>query len=63
MRKMKRYYLRIDGVTKWVEVSKKKWVEAERNAGFWPTVGNRDDPATGGFGGRGVQGKIVEEKD
>ena len=40
-----------------VEVTREEWLTAERRAGFWPTHGG-DGPATGGFSGGGVHGRI-----
>lgn len=59
-----RYFLKAPLVNdEWVEVSRQKWIEAERSAGFWPRM-SKDDPrfmevtATGGFTGGGISGKI-----
>ena len=53
-----RYFLALDiGDPKWEEVTEDAFVEAERNAGFFPKGGQ--GVATGGFGGHGVRGKVV----
>jgi hypothetical protein len=41
-----RYYVRD---RRWVEVSKEEFVRHERSAGFVNTMGEPDEPATGGF--------------
>jgi hypothetical protein len=46
-----------------VEVTKEEFVSAERNAGFYNTVGEPDEPATGSFsthtrGEEGISGRI-----
>jgi len=64
-----RYYLKADWQEDWQEVSKEKWIQAERNAGFRPKYSS-DDPrymttcATSGFGGNGISGKIeIDARD
>ena len=47
----------------WKEVTKEKWIRAERSAGFRPKCSSTDDAymttcATGGFMGNGISGKI-----
>jgi hypothetical protein len=61
---MYRYYLR-PSVTAlldmpelpWTEVTRDQWIAAERGAGFHPKGGGHR-PATGGFSGGGVEGRI-----
>ncbi len=38
------------------QVTKSKWVSAERAAGFRNTMGKPDEPATGSFSGEGIRG-------
>lgn len=42
---MRRYFLK-DGDGDWYEVSKERWVMAERMAGFHNTMGQPREPAT-----------------
>ena len=57
-----RYYLAYDVVDpQWQEVSKEEFVQAERAAGFNNTMGQPDEPATSGFGGHGVRGRVELE--
>jgi hypothetical protein len=64
---MDKYFLKADWESFWTEVAKEIWVNAEREAGF-RTRFPRDDPeylskpATGGFSGHGVSGKIEYDK-
>ena len=57
------YWLKAAHQRKWQKVSKKKFIEAERDAGFRPKLSS-DDPqymkvcATGGFGTDQIEGKI-----
>jgi hypothetical protein len=63
-----RYFLKADHETKYTEVTKEQWIRAERAAGFRPKM-SQDHPnymtteATGGFGGRGISGRIEYEKE
>ena len=52
-----RYFLRAQWQEQWQEVTREQWIRAERMAGFRPKYGG-DGPATGGFSGYGVSGKI-----
>lgn len=52
-----RYYL-TEGDSPEREVTKAQFVSAERRAGFYNTMGQPDEPATGGFGGRHGDTKI-----
>lgn len=57
-----RYYLGITGLGEF-ECDKKKWVEAERAAGFRPRYGASDaEPCTGGFSTGPFTGRIQHEK-
>lgn len=59
-----RYFLKADWQTEWQEVTKEKFIKAERAAGFSPKGVRITDPeywttlATAGFGGYGVSGKV-----
>ena len=53
-----RYFLKADW-SPWIEVNKTAWLDAERHAGFRNKSGNPHEPATGGFSGNGVQGRLV----
>ena len=55
-----KFYLKGEwqGDDEWTEVSKEKFVRAERAAGFRNTMGRPDEPATGGFSGGGVEGRV-----
>ena len=65
---MEKYYLKCDWQNDFEEVSKDKWIEAERAAGFRPKL-SIDDPnymrvyATAGFSGNGLNGKIKFIRD
>lgn len=52
-----RYYLRAGYQTEWTEVTKAQFIEAEQAAGFHSKFG-AGHVATGGFSGRGVQGRV-----
>lgn len=52
-----RYYLKADYQTEWDEVSKEQFINAEQAAGFHSKFGP-SHPATGGFSGRGMAGRI-----
>lgn len=58
------YYLKADWQDDdaWTKVSKEKFVAAERAAGFHNTLGRPQEPATGGFGGGGVEGRVRYEE-
>lgn len=55
-----RYFLRAGYGTDepWEEVTKAEFVAGERAAGFHNTMGQPDEPATAGFGGHGVSGRV-----
>lgn len=57
---MNRYFLKLqfEPESAYREVSKEEFVRAERNAGFRNTMGQPLEPATGGFSGHGVSGKV-----
>ena len=65
---MDRYYLKANFQDDWQEVTKEKWIVAERQAGFRPKMSTNDPKymktcATGGFSGNGVSGQIKYESD
>jgi len=51
-----RYYLRTKWNKKWDEVSKKEFIDAEREAGFYPK--GRGRVATAGFIHGSVEGRV-----
>ncbi len=51
-----RYFLIEDGGAE-REVTKAQFVRAERQAGFRNTMGQPLEPATNGFGGKGINGR------
>jgi hypothetical protein len=55
------FYLKTDW-TNWKNVTKEQFVSAERAAGFHNTMGQPDEPGTGGFSGHGTTGRIVDTK-
>lgn len=61
-----RYYLKTDWQDEWAEVTKAQFIAAEQNVGFYSKFGP-NHPATGGFSGNGIRGRIdyetEEEKD
>lgn len=62
--KTTRHFLKADFSDKWEEVSKEKWIRAERSAGFRPKMASNnprymDTYATAAFGGNGVSGTIT----
>lgn len=63
MRKSPKYYLRADWQSDedWTEVSKEEFVKAERAAGFRNTMGRPGEPATGGFSGNCIRGRVRYE--
>lgn len=61
-----RYFLRDRGETEWREVDRRRWIEAERSAGFRPKLASTDARymevcATGGFTGNGIEGRLDYE--
>jgi hypothetical protein len=52
-----RYFLKTEWAD-YVEVTKEQFVNAERSADFYNTMGQPNEPATGGFSGHGVSGKV-----
>ena len=59
MSKPDRYFLTIEAVENWAEVTKEDFVSSERAAGFVNTLGKPNEPGTGGFSGKGVRGMVV----
>ena len=55
------YSIRL-GEGEWREVSKEEFVKYERQAGFYNTLGQPNEPATGGFSGRQIEGRISYSK-
>lgn len=57
------YFITIDGKRR--EVTEDEWVDYERAAGFWNTMGFPERPATGGFigqsGSKEIKGDIETE--
>lgn len=54
-----RYFLRVDKDYPWFEVTKERYIAAERSAGFHNTMGQPDEPATSLWTSReGFAGKI-----
>lgn len=53
-----RYFLKADHEADFSVVTKEQFVRAERIAGFRNTMGQPNEPATAGFGGRGIQGRV-----
>lgn len=58
----KTYWLKADWQDEYQEVTKEKWIKAERQAGFAPKCGSLVICATGGFTGNGISGKIIYNK-
>ena len=60
-----KYFIKL-GDSPWVQVTKAEFVSKERNAGFHNTMGQPDEPATGGFsgspGGETISGKVRYNK-
>jgi hypothetical protein len=54
-----KYYLKSSWQKEYQEVTKEQFMEAEKNAGFHSKF--EGEPVTAGFGGSGIQGKIVYE--
>ena len=57
-----RYFVKYDEEDDWVEVSKERFIRAERQAGFHSKFGP-DNVATGGFSGNGIRGKVNYEME
>ncbi len=60
---MDTYFLKADWQDEWEEVTKEQFCKAERAAGFRPKLpGDHPDymttPATGGFGGTSISGRV-----
>lgn len=53
-----RYFIQMGDNGLWNEVSKLDYVNAERMAGFHNTLGQPDEPATAGFSGGIVHGRL-----
>lgn len=53
-----RYFIRTGDSTPWREVDKEDYVNAERMAGFYNTLGQPEEPATAGFSNGRVQGRL-----
>jgi hypothetical protein len=56
---MDTYFLKYSDDSEPVEVSKERFIRAERSAGFYPKSG--EGLATGGFSANGIQGSIVHK--
>ncbi len=56
-----KYYLKLDCQAKYTKVSKKEYIRAEGEAGFYSKFGG-NHIATAGFSGRGINGKVEYEK-
>jgi hypothetical protein len=54
------YLLRRSPDSDWSVVTKQEWVQAECQAGFVNTMGQPNEPATGGFHGDVTRGSIVD---
>lgn len=52
-----RFFLSVEGTNIWTEVTERKFIEAERKAGFHPKTGN--GVCTGGFNAYGVHGRVI----
>lgn len=53
-----RYFVKV-GEGSWRECAKKEFVHLERQAGFHNTLGQPNEPATGGFSGSNIQGRPI----
>lgn len=58
-KRIEHYFLRADWQDDWQEVSVEQFITAERSAGFGSRFSDR--LATGGFSGRGINGRIEIE--
>jgi hypothetical protein len=63
-----KHFLKANFSENWEEVSKEKWIQAERAAGFSPKTWSGDPRymdtyATGGFSGNGVSGRLRSVRD
>ncbi|MEK7600581.1 MAG: hypothetical protein AAB463_01300 [Patescibacteria group bacterium] len=56
-----RYWLQVQGCPKH-EVTRERFIQAERNAGFYPKSGSGDVLATGGFSSGDILGSITYEE-
>lgn len=54
---VEKYYLKADHQTEWDEVTRTQFIAAEQAAGFRSKFGP-NHPATGGFGGGGMRGRV-----
>lgn len=52
-----RYFLKADHQTEWDEVTREQFINAEQAAGFRSKFGS-NHPATSGFSGRGMRGRV-----
>jgi hypothetical protein len=53
-----RYFVQYSGNDPWQEVTKDGYVDAERGAGFYNTLGRPDQPATASFGNGRISGRL-----
>lgn len=56
-----KYFLKGDWEKDYTEVTKKQYLAAEGNAGFWPD--EPDEIATADFDGHGISGKVEYEEE
>jgi hypothetical protein len=54
----KKYFIKFEDVTDWIEVTKGQFIKAERQCGFSPVSGSKEECATAGFGCGMISGKI-----
>lgn len=55
------YFLKPSFSDVWCLVTKEEFMEAEKRAGFRSKF--EGEPATAGFSGNGIEGKVIEENE
>jgi hypothetical protein len=54
----KKYFIKFEDVTDWIEVTKGQFIKTERQCGFSPVSGSKEECATAGFGCGMISGRI-----
>lgn len=57
---LNRFWISTDNGATWTEVSKERYVEVERMAGFHNTLNQPDEPATSAFSSSNVSGTMFD---
>lgn len=60
---MTSYFIKLPGQPSWTKVTKDSFVAVERHCGFNNTMGQPDEPGTGGFGSPFGEGRVQLSDD